>query len=477
MNHPIQSPVPSEAIATAVDHALGLGLLMTRPDGRLTHAPFTLRPTPFPRDAFREAQRLARDFNTLMARVAADNGFLDAIGTLVARHDPFTAELFRIHRTVRAEGPRQTAALGLFRSDYLIHHPAGATRPALRQVEINAIASSFGALGSRVSALHRFLLADRGLSPSDLPPNPALDRLAAGLAAAARYYGRPGSVVCFLIQPGERNRFDQRLLEYRLGRDHGIRTVRLGLRDIAAGASLKGPRRRLVLDADQREIGLVYFRAGYTPDDYPGPDEWEGRLRIERSAAIKCPDIATHLSGMKKVQQTLAMPATAPDSESTLARFLPDAFQRRRVAACFADFHSLDDPGIANRVRAAPDEFVLKPQREGGGNNLYDQEMMHTLAQLTSDQRNAWVLMQRIHPPRARNVLIRDGVAKDEAETIAELGIFSVHFRDADRTLIDESAGHLLRTKPAGHAEGGVAAGFSVLDSPILVMNREPGGD
>ena len=50
---------------------------------------------------------------------------------------------------------------------------------------------------------------------------------------------------------------------------------------------------------------MVYFRAGYTPRDYPGAAEWTARLDIERSRAIKSPSIADHLSGSKKIQQVL----------------------------------------------------------------------------------------------------------------------------------------------------------------------------
>ena len=38
---------------------------------------------------------------------------------------------------------------------------------------------------------------------------------------------------------------------------------------------------------DGHEISVVYFRAGYTPDDYPTNDEWEAR-GIEHFA-VKCP--------------------------------------------------------------------------------------------------------------------------------------------------------------------------------------------
>ena len=57
-----------------------------------------------------------------------------------------------------------------------------------------------------------------------------------------------------------------------------------------------------------RVVGLVYFRAGYTPSDYHGDAEWDARRLIERSNATKCPTVAMQLAGSKKVQQDLAKP-------------------------------------------------------------------------------------------------------------------------------------------------------------------------
>ena len=87
-------------------------------------------------------------------------------------------------------------------------------------------------------------------------------------------------------------------------------------------ATLAEVQREGVLDSETKalrlgrdEVSLAYFRAGYTPHDYPGEAEWEARLLIERSFALKCPSIGQHLAGTKKVQQVLAAPAM-------LARFV-----------------------------------------------------------------------------------------------------------------------------------------------------------
>lgn len=45
---------------------------------------------------------------------------------------------------------------------------------------------------------------------------------------------------------------------------------------------------------------------------------------------------------------------------------------------------------------ASPDDFVLKPQREGGGNNLYGSELVERLQSGTDLA--AYILMQKIKP-------------------------------------------------------------------------------
>ena len=99
---------------------------------------------------------------------------------------------------------------------------------------------------------------------------------------------------------------------------------------------------------------MAYFRAGYTPDDYPADAEWEGRLLIERSFAVKCPSIGQHLAGTKKVQQVLADPAM-------LARFVSPE-QAAGLSSCFAGLHGLDEahpPPCAHPVHSVHSMLTL----------------------------------------------------------------------------------------------------------------------
>lgn len=63
---------------------------------------------------------------------------------------------------------------------------------------------------------------------------------------------------------------------------------------------------------------------------------------MERSMAVKCPDISTHLAGTKKVQQELARPGV-------LERFFPgEPDVVDQIWATFAGLYSLDmvrEPG------------------------------------------------------------------------------------------------------------------------------------
>ena len=53
--------------------------------------------------------------------------------------------------------------------------------------------------------------------------------------------------------------------------------LRASLGDVATRATIEQDG---VLRYDAVEVAVVYFRAGYTPDDYPGDAEWAARRMI-----------------------------------------------------------------------------------------------------------------------------------------------------------------------------------------------------
>lgn len=75
-----------------------------------------------------------------------------------------------------------------------------------------------------------------------------------------------------------------------------------------------------------------------------------------------------------------------------------------------------------------PRKYVLKPQREGGGNNFYDDNVREQLEKFKdSKERSGWILMDRIFPPLLKNYIIRAGNEENKPQdVICELGIYGV---------------------------------------------------
>lgn len=468
-------PLVDDAVVWANQHGLVVALkdpAFVNPEAAIIHAPLALTPVPYPRARFELAQKVMPLFNSLVDAVAADEPYLRRVLGAAAQHDAFTARLLALLDSSRAarvavRGAGREVVLGVHRSDYMLDAPSG----KFLQVELNTIASSFGCLSALMTRLHTYTASRLPqLDASRLPPNPTLEHIPDAIAAAAAASGHVsnGGVVVMVVQPGERNAYDQQWIQLQLWERHKLRTLRLTLADMAALGQLQGEGGTMRLGGPHGGVPVCvfYFRAGYTPADYPTEAEWRGRELIEASDAAKCPTVAYQLAGTKKVQQDLAAPGS-------LERFVADPRDAALLRDFFAGLWALDDLShpdtqqvVADAI-ARPEAYVLKPQREGGGNNLYGDELRSAL-QAGGGGLSAYILMQRILPPQSRSVLVRNGQWQ-ATDTLSELGIYGTFVRHNDAVLVNKQSGHLVRTKMASSNEGGVAAGFAVLDSPYLV--------
>ena len=113
--------------------------------------------------------------------------------------------------------------------------PLPVTLPHLLQVELNTIASSFGCLSTLVARMHRYLLGRLGAGAEGLgalPEHNAMDAIVDAMGAAAADYSAAGRVMIMVVQPGERNAYDQQWLQTRLWERHGVRTLRRTLAQV-----------------------------------------------------------------------------------------------------------------------------------------------------------------------------------------------------------------------------------------------------
>lgn len=146
-----------------------------------------------------------------------------------------------------------------------------------------------------------------------------------------------------------------------------------------------------------------------------------------------------------------------------------------------ADFDTLSQchKAIVQAIRQ-PNDYVIKPQKEGGGNNFYDDEAKDLLLKFISkdtkaeerDSLRQYLIMTRITPPKVKTWMLKDSklVAMD---SLSELGLYSSLFIDTakdkkDLIMKNENFGTLMRTKGSHSNEGGVNAGYAVIDTPIL---------
>lgn len=331
------------------------------------------------------------------------------------------------------------------------------------------------------------------IARASLPSNPSVKSISRGLVTAHKAYGpskvKPQLPLCvlFVVQDPENNAFDQHALASTIFEEHDVLTFRLPFHKALEHTRIPEdqPSRSLIYEPPHSpgtvyEVTTLYFRAGYAPTEYTSSKSWEARLHLERSAAIKCPSILTHLAGSKKIQQILATP-----SSPHLDRFLSTTASAEfieRVRATFAAIYPLDDTPAGKHaidIATNPDKakgYVLKPQREGGGNNIYGLKIPPFIKSLGNDSRKyrGHILMELIEPPALRNSVFRNGEVRS-GEVIGELGVYGVclwqhgHDEAELKTLENWEAGYLLRTKGRESEEGGVAAGFGAVDSVCLI--------
>ena len=490
-------------------------------------APISLLPNAYPASAFGQAQTVAPAFNLLVDTLSRRPDFLEETLRGVVTADPYTKKLLDLYHQIYVSDETKSKfalsadRLGIHRSDYMLHRRGGENTPyAIKQVELNTIAASFACLSTRVASLHRHLVqrypvadfmsankaavlassASSAVTPEDgVPENPALKRLAYVMKVTHdRYQSRflnkhassssPPLVILFVVQEGESNTVDQRLLEFQVWEDFQIPIMRRSLTQLSKMATVDETTGALLIDDGAYEVALVYFRAGYAPTDYPdGGDgvEWQARALLESSRATKCPSLGYHLAGTKKVQQALARPGVLESLYQSGESTSEDIDNMRKA---FAGLYALGSDATDEDYAAVKEvvtngqqsKYVLKPQREGGGYNFYGDKLLQKLQDNVKVQDDGsielgpklseFILMERLFPPTQKATLLRSGRIEGSGDSISELGCFGTILvsSDGESVLHNEYAGFLLRTKFSGVDEGGVASGFATLSSPFL---------
>ncbi len=440
-----------EELRNIIDRAHYFGLLQKNLDGQLVHAPFSLTPYQLPSSLISQLQIHTQWSSLLFWKVAQNSDFLREILEPTAKVDEFVRFLL----SLIPQEKRQDQQLLINRNDFLFERKENGELQPL-QVEFNTISASFAHLSGRVTALHQQLQQENILKAAPLPHD-AIAGFASGIKETIENLGWQDAALLMLVQPKERNWFDQMGLFAALSQ-RGVKVVRATLAEVHQKGKLKngdlwvGPQR----------IGVVYFRAGYAPGDLPDEDSRSARRMLEASSAVLVPEASMQLAGTKKIQQVLA-------DSSILSEFVPESVADQ-LKAYFAMMFGLEEEVEGRPAREFlaenAEQFVLKPQREGGGNNVYGAEIRDFLTSLPTSEDRAWIAMKRIEAETAESLLVVQEQAQSH-QSISELGIFGLLRAQSDDLRINMPVGHLVRTKASNVNEGGVVAGYACLNSLI----------
>ncbi len=440
--------------STAADLALTNALLQRQENGSITHCPLMLSPTPITNSLIAQIESLAQPLAFLNHRVANNLDFLVEQLQSIATSDEYTGFLLSL---ALEEKPYQNSLrFSISRSDYFITQDG----KGLNQVEFNTIAASYIGLAGKMIEFHK-TWGNVCNEKWDLVPNKPVDGVADVFEEVMNKYDVPDACVLFVVQSNERNIFDQRILEIALA-ERGTRVIRASLEAIGEQGELRNG--HLVLN--NSIAAITYFRAGYRPDELATQTARQGRRLIAHSTTISVPDLQTHLAGTKKIQQVLTSP-------EVLQLFLDDQ-EIALVRNAFARIYTLDDSIefdgktilASEAAISKPEQFVMKPQREGGGSNLYSEDIRQRLITIQSEERNLYILMERLYPP----VFEGWGMRNEEiwqGQVVSEIGQFGVLIADGDQVLTNRATGYLVRTKLHDMNEGGISSGYGYLNSLV----------
>lgn len=440
---------PQEALEFLLAH----GAVRYTTDGQVTHLPCSLAPWNADPGFVAETEALTVLYSDLYHKVAQDDDFLYREFEEARKADDFIEHLFRAKEKEAGGKP----CLYLNRNDCMpAVQPDGTVWP--KQVEMNLMASALAEASSVVYRMHRFVGQRTGRV---LKENFGGQGLAKALAEAHKRANMSG-IILLLIPVGEVSVFDQRITETRLVEEHGLSTMRASLEELGEEGEIRGGD----LYFRGQLVSIAYFRTGYAPAHYRNEKAWQARELIEASSAVSVPSARTQLANTKLIQLVLS-------NREVLERFVSPEAARRLARSCVAfskldeEFTSPDGKSALGREQALSDpaRWVLKPHREGGGNNFFGNDIVEKLKAMRSEEAAAYILMERIQQNVFDSVRLVEGKAIP-CRCMTELGFFgTAYFPKAEgEAEFNTAQGYLLRTKDESMDEGLVLGGFSFLD-------------
>ena len=470
-----EKTIPQYIIDEMIDYLYSNGLIIKNKEGiGVKHIPITLYPSPIVKSFFDKIQFYQIAFNKIMDKISRDQQYIEQILTPISEKDEFIKKLLEISKKVSTFENKQKIQCGFFRNDYMVDK----VKKFIYQIEFNTIAVSMFSFSDKLKKFYSFFsnkypeIYER-YKDKEIPleKKDVIPEFSSSLIESIKLFSPENyknTIIIFVVQENEKNVFDQRTIENELYEKYNILSKRLTLNEITKNCKVdeKGQ-----ISYEEKIISLFYFRAGYTPSDYKDEESWKGREMIELSTAIKVPNINLFLTTLKVFQYEL----TKPD---ILKKYINEELISNDIIRFFTKIYYLRDMDkekqkeLFNQITSNPHSYVIKPQREGGGNNYYDEKIIPLLPKddsEPSDELLNSIIMERIEAPEYETLNLID--EKVIVNTInSEFSVYGVIISSDDKIYnINKSVGFLVRSKDKNAGEGGVIHGSGCVDLPCLM--------
>ena len=470
-----EKTIPQKIIDEMIDYLYSNGLIIKNKEGiGVKHIPITLYPSPIVKSFFDKIQFYQIAFNKIMDKISRDQQYIEQILTPISEKDEFIKKSLEISKKVSTFENKQKIQCGFFRNDYMVDK----VKKFIYQIEFNTIAVSMFSFSDKLKKFYSFFsnkypeIYER-YKDKEIPleKKDVIPEFSSSLIESIKLFSPENyknTIIIFVVQENEKNVFDQRTIENELYEKYNILSKRLTLNEITKNCKVdeKGQ-----ISYEEKIISLFYFRAGYTPSDYKDEESWKGREMIELSTAIKVPNINLFLTTLKVFQYEL----TKPD---ILKKYINEELISNDIIRFFTKIYYLRDMDkekqkeLFNQITSNPHSYVIKPQREGGGNNYYDEKIIPLLPKddsEPSDELLNSIIMERIEAPEYETLNLID--EKVIVNTInSEFSVYGVIISSDDKIYnINKSVGFLVRSKDKNAGEGGVIHGSGCVDLPCLM--------
>jgi len=468
-----EKTIPENILQEIIMYLYTNGLIIKSINGGVNHIPIMLTPSPIPKNIYEKIFFYQIAFNKIIDKLSNDQNFLEEILTPISEKDSFVKKNLEISKKLVNYEHKQKIKLGIFRNDYLFDKKQN----FLFFTEYNTIASSMGTFSDKMKKFYSYFSQKyteifKKYSEKEIPLEGFnnIEKFAESIYEAIKLafpQQYKESIIVFIIQKKETNIFDQYSLSDELYNKYKITSKRITLEEIKAKCN-QDENGNLTLD--NQLISLFYFRAGYTENDYPNEESWLGRELIELSTAIKVPDINTFLTTFKIFQYELSKP-------QILMRYCHSELIINDILRFFGGIYNIRDMSsekvkeLFSKIKAEPTKYILKPMKEGGGNNITGDKLKDIIPEEDSeisDLIKNSVIVEKIESYEHEGLVIRNEKLKVQ-NSISEFSIYGIILTNENKLIINKSVSFLVRTKDKESIEGGIIEGAGAIDIPCLL--------